>query len=996
MMNKKFLKTILFGGLFLSLTGAFVSCAEDYSDDIQNLQTQITTNSNAIAELQALLAKGVVITSVEKNAEGILLTLSDGSTQQLTNGANGKDGADGKDGQNGTNGTNGTNGKDGKDADVWTIDKDGFWCLNGEPTKYKAVAEDGANGGYYVPNAETGNFDYVDANGNKSDSGISWIANTMTAAQTETGVWFYNVDGKGGKIFVSTVAELKSLVFQPQIIIEGVEGMIANGVLIDDLNGNSFENNTIICSPVATASYHMNPSTVKEAGINKESLRFVEITRDYKVTRALTNVEATFNSIDEAKGMLTVNLVDFKFDNPLNHVDFSDIKEDGKLDLVALQVENAAGETITSDYATVDYSPIYTSQLELARTSLVNKESGHYFKSEAAAKEHVEQHINGGTGTNPTVIKICYTTANYDLYKDVRTCLAKEGVCGEFTQMATYHMNIKLTPISSFVVESLENGLTVSTDQQEFLIWDNGKVSARVYSEDGRAAIGRCPIVKAELCHENTVILTRWIVLEFVDEAEVPVDPVVNVYDLPINAFGTFAKHWNFCKGGSAEITAEQMNHVYVGEGISKAEFARDYEFYLGATPKLLNNDSKDDDKSYSTSNAANNFVQYVPNLGQVTSWGLVWTVDAGYLWSMTGRYPEAVAVYKHKTKESYVVLRLKTINPVEEREVLSFTNKGVKISEMWDEFNNGLFNVRTPDKGENTTKNCVFANSVLTLYHDAQDPATLVMKTINNSKMYKQSTSTGVSEVRAWYEFKSAKCGNKTLSVSSDGMSVYYGSSTIAELYAGDSVRLLHNDVAEEFLNTNELTVEFTVKSDIETCLGTMEFNPGINFTVRYIRPLNVIEKSAGEFWDGEDFGANHTLIKAADIVSLEDWRGKGVSLNENDAYRGYYGVNPVISLSADKPVTCNMVVEGVLKTIALPSHIKSGIVTSDMVDGTIIDASMVGTYFYYRNNGSTVDKDFSINFYVDVEYFWGTLSTSQVTVPVKATQRVNAPASK
>ena len=58
MMNKKFLKTILFGGLFLSLTGAFVSCAEDYSDDIQNLQTQITTNSNAIAELQALLAKG--------------------------------------------------------------------------------------------------------------------------------------------------------------------------------------------------------------------------------------------------------------------------------------------------------------------------------------------------------------------------------------------------------------------------------------------------------------------------------------------------------------------------------------------------------------------------------------------------------------------------------------------------------------------------------------------------------------------------------------------------------------------------------------------------------------------------------------------------------------------------------------------------------------------------------------------------------------------------
>lgn len=55
-----------------------------------------------------------------------------------------------------------------------------------------------------------------------------------------------------------------------------------------------------------------------------------------------------------------------------------------------------------------------------------------------------------------------------------------------------------------------------------------------------------------------------------------------------------------------------------------------------------------------------------------------------------------------------------------------------------------------------------------------------------------------------------------------------------------------------------------------------------------------------------------------------------------------------------------------------------------------------MVGTYFYYRNNKSTVDKDFSINFYVDVEYFWGKLSTNKITVKVKATNRVNAPASK
>lgn len=47
-MNKKLFKTLLFGGLLITSTGAFVSCSEDYDDDIKDLQTQIDENSSAI------------------------------------------------------------------------------------------------------------------------------------------------------------------------------------------------------------------------------------------------------------------------------------------------------------------------------------------------------------------------------------------------------------------------------------------------------------------------------------------------------------------------------------------------------------------------------------------------------------------------------------------------------------------------------------------------------------------------------------------------------------------------------------------------------------------------------------------------------------------------------------------------------------------------------------------------------------------------------------
>ena len=96
-MNKKFLSAILFGALMVSSTGTFVSC-KDYDDDIDNLQTQITANADAIKKLQDLMGQGQYVTGVTKTSAGLVFSMSNGGASVTIPVVDGKDGKDGKDG----------------------------------------------------------------------------------------------------------------------------------------------------------------------------------------------------------------------------------------------------------------------------------------------------------------------------------------------------------------------------------------------------------------------------------------------------------------------------------------------------------------------------------------------------------------------------------------------------------------------------------------------------------------------------------------------------------------------------------------------------------------------------------------------------------------------------------------------------------------------------------------------------------------------------------
>ncbi len=998
MMNKKFLKTILFGGLFLSLTGAFVSCAEDYSDDIQNLQTQITTNSNAIAELQALLAKGVVITSVEKNAEGILLTLSDGSTQQLTNGADGKDGQNGADGKDGKDGQNGTNGENGKDADVWTIDEDGFWCLNGKPTEYKAVAEDGkdgqdgTNGGYYRPNAETGFFDYVAADGTVTPSTISWTSSTLTAVQTETGVWLSGYAGAEDRVFISSVAELKSLVFKPQLVVDGVNAIKA-GVLMLGSKGSE----KVLCAPAVYAEYHMNPSTVKEAGIKTESLQYVALTMDYKKTRAISNVTATYNSINVDSALLKVNVA------------FNGIPSTGaKIDLIALQVENAAGEVITSDYATVDADPIYTANLAIARKSIIADPEAHYWTSEDAAQEAAIAEAKAATdkeATDKRILAVKYNSKNFNLYDYVSVCDFNRTEHSEFN-MGAYHMHLEFSMGNEFKVA--EDGLKEKTDQQKFITLDeNGVVTPKTYEAGAnlRSSIGRTPIIKAQLVHEDNgareVVETRWIALEIVDTipgggtTPPPAYPVGSVHDVTTDAFLDHSAKFLCDEEIPVMITAEQMNVVYskIGDkGISKEDFAANFEFYKGTASFRLdaNNNLRYDETVdvNSASGTTSEEVEYKANVGQITSYGLIWTLTSEYLWNNVGKTPTATAVYKHKTKDYYVVINLTAEKAIPARPALpSYTVAGNKIDEMWytdpeDNKVKGMFNVRVPNVGESNSNNCTFVNQLLSLYIDNEDPATLA-----NNKIKEAG-------VVAKYVIKGAYCKGYAGFNVVDGNKLYLGDELLVTLN-GTAVTLNHaSEKAKELLNTNAFYVTYAVEAKFTSCLtGTIDVLENASFDVRYVRPLNVNPEAVGYFQDGNDFGSNGTLIEAAQVISLVDWRGNSVV--DSGTYYGYYGVKNVTVDNSG--VTCNMAAG---TEIDLPSHIKAGIVDAAALKDPDLATGLAGKaeneWFYYKNNGTVLQEDIEINFPVIVEYFWGKVVTDTVTVTVKKTNNINKAAQK
>ena len=193
-MNKKFLSAVLFGALMVTSTGTFVSC-KDYDDDIDQINNTLTDLKSKLDALQTKVDAGKYITNVATTAEGITITLNDGSSYPITNG---------KDGDKGEAGAPG---------DKVEINDEGFFIINGKVTEWKAVAKDASTGETIkikTPTvSEDGCWVFYDEKGEAHPTTIKVAP--VTAVQNADTSWtltVWDANGKSQTIQLPTAASL--------------------------------------------------------------------------------------------------------------------------------------------------------------------------------------------------------------------------------------------------------------------------------------------------------------------------------------------------------------------------------------------------------------------------------------------------------------------------------------------------------------------------------------------------------------------------------------------------------------------------------------------------------------------------------------------------------------------------------------------------------------------------------------------------------------------
>ncbi len=196
-MNKKWklISYVLAGALLFGVSGTTLTGCKDYDDDINHLQEQVDANKKSIDDILAKIKAGQYIQNVEKTANGIKVTLGDGSTAEIVNG---------KDGLKGETGAPGK-------TTLIEISDDGYWVIDGTKTTNKAVGEKGEAG---VPGKSA--YDLAKENGFTGT-----VEEWLTSLQGENGV---GLNGKSAyEIYVETVKEGEPL--SPEAWLASLKGV---------------------------------------------------------------------------------------------------------------------------------------------------------------------------------------------------------------------------------------------------------------------------------------------------------------------------------------------------------------------------------------------------------------------------------------------------------------------------------------------------------------------------------------------------------------------------------------------------------------------------------------------------------------------------------------------------------------------------------------------------------------------------------------------------
>ena len=944
-------------------TATFVSC-KDYDDDIDNLQAQIDENKKAIEQINTLISSGSVITSVTKDGSGVTFALSNGQTYTVTNGAAGVA---------------------GKDADVWTIgENDGLWYKNGTKTSYKAVGTNGINGEkgdkgdngiYYKPNETTGYFDIFNANGTlKETTTIPWRGLGITAVDNGYDVTLYNVtlaNGTTGSVTISKSNNLRSLVFVPQVVVDGVNGMTYDSYSYNALSighKDSRDENyaaaasATVVNPTVYAEYHVNPSNANFKELKDQISFKIKASVDYINSRAAASDD--FNATPEV-----VSFVDGILRVKVNVTGIA--ATDDKISLLALNIAKENGENVISDYSTLF-------KKDLANLAIADKKK---FETNPSVDSHFRTLINATNQADPITNKkaiwddltddACDYTVAYDGSLDLNKLVMAHEVgatacANKSADLAKLGMEFKYDLVQNYKIG------TPVTDQANFVNLANGIFTPKVYDTEGRAAIGRTPIIRVRLMNGDKIVKIAYLKIAIVDK-------VIEDKSLQMTV-----DNFKFvcATSGAVATTVQQMNvQVYNILGMSKVQFHSTY-------PKFKDIDTK----------SGNTVVETVSTDSEnQTTHVLTWNISETELWANAGT--ALTHKVRFETNDGKYGVDIVLNSNIEDIKKSYNVESADFISNYWDAAKTATaFNVAVPMSTDDADPNhCVFVN-------DLNSPFTTWPNNSTEGTPGVLKLDKAVTALQYFFceddVIAITKIGNIDVkfSVSLDGLTLYakVGNTTEAIATINNAGTQVPNTItyskasaiAKQLLNTGAMTTFIGAKGrvcDDNNKIVTITFAGKDHFKANFVRPVNIAEKAADNFIDAVDMGEKGSFIRLEDLIAPSDWR-KDPNTHENRLFSNYanywnfYGPFSIEADVASAQCDLNGVRQSIPSTVALDTNI-----LASMGSGVDKKESKYG-FITYKNNGTGVTA-FNIYVKVKVTYGWGIIMTDYITVPVNST---------
>lgn len=967
-MNKKFVGALLLGSLIMA-GGTFTGCS-DYDDDINSVNERVDEVRSTLEALQTQVNEGATISGVEKTDNGVVVTLSDGTTFELTNG---KDGADGAAGTPGS---------------VITIGENGNWIIDGEDSGYPAQGPQGeqgeqgpagpqgpqgepgtpgssvAGGIYYYPGTE-GEFEgfwvkvEIDAEGNttETNSGVAW---TNPVAGGVSVVWdIYNetltVDGvEGGETVVINLSRiLKALVFAPELYLDGVEAtkyeyLDGNYVTLEgQVAGDYFDEYTQkvvrynipdLNSPVAAGAYtigskdevvyHMNPSSAAEDDYN---YRFLYDNPEYISTRA-NGAGVTVNFLDKVKedGDLKVT---YQLESPeLLAGKGGEHTESSNISVMALeaQTKDASEEkTITSDYAAL--VPVVESLKAIAFIDHSTNENPacpkDLYNTGQEAVENVatlDWEYNGGTLDLSQLLQVHYLSQNWTLpTSGVHMSMGYDEVVNRYGlkwqyQMLPYTVGTNQTSESMYGMVNQNTGeftpcMVIGENDGQGDETGNGNITQQPIaegSEEGVSAIGRRPVVLVTL--ENAagdIVLAGYIKINITRE---------------MNETGVVVDSWEapyVCDGFSNIFSwADMSDEVIEMLHMSVSDFRDAYSMVPGETYiKDANNEMQ-----LVSNNIYGVMIEHkdaqVPTTNDVVEWAGGLTELNNILAAATNReftlYAKFITNKDGGINHVYVGMTIKVV----EKPEVTFEER---IDRYWypesvakEDRDTVRMNVPRPTNAGIASRDVENYFKDLDEYYVGEQ-VQIIQQT---QQQYYDLATLGTNYYFRFADTQDNIVGPNgetyVLSTNSTGSILYANGDMIAEIDPATGV-LDYNDnaTAKEVLNlwghaypnTYAKVTLVATYDDCDLPLADETFN------VRFLRPLDILPGNDANFIDAQ---ANGSTVILGDLFGLSDWRDQVLIVGTSGAYTSavengcplydYYHIESMNVLLDE--VTCNL----------------------------------------------------------------------------------------